>query len=115
MKAYSQDLRDRVILLYKTGQYTKTLLSQIFELAYQTVCSWIKRYEETNDYSSRQHLQSGRKARFTDKDKILEFLANNPDSQGIEIRDGVAPELPMSTFYDTLYRLDITYKKRAKV
>jgi transposase len=115
MRAYSQDLRIRVIELYSTGGYTKTALTKIFKLAYQTVFTWIKRYEESNDYSSKQHIQVGRNPRFTDKNKIVDFLINNPDSQGIDIRDALAPELPMSTFYDTLHRMGITYKKRAKV
>jgi len=115
MKAYSQDLRDRVIELYKTKKYTKTELTKIFKLSYQTVFDWIKRYKDSNDYSSKQHIQAGRKPRFTDKKSILEFLINNPDSQGIDIRDSVASEIPMSTFYDTLKRMDITYKKRAKI
>ena len=115
MKAYSQDLRDRVIELYKTKKYTKTELTKIFKLSYQTVFDWIKRYKESNDYSSRQHVQIGRKPRFTDKKKILEFLPDHPDRQGIDIRDSVAPGIPMSTFYDTLHRMEITYKKRAKI
>jgi len=115
MKAYSQDLGDRVIELYKTKKYTKTELTKIFKLSYQTVFEWIKRYKELNDYSSKQHIQQGRKARFTDKKRVLEFLAQNPDSQGIDIRDMVAPDIPMSTFYDTLRGMGITYKKRAKI
>ena len=113
MKAYSQDLRDRVIALYKTKKYTKTELTKIFKLSYQTVFEWIKRYEESNDYSSKQHIQLGRKARFTDKKRVLEFLAQNPDSQGLDIRDALATEIPMSTFYDTLRRMRITYKKKS--
>jgi len=113
MKAYSQDLRGRLIELHKTGKYNKTELKEIFKLAYQTVRNWIKLYEEKGDYSSRQHEQKGRQARFTDKDKILEYIKNNPDSDGIEIRDAVAPLLPMSTFYNTLDRMKITYKKKS--
>ena len=109
MKAYSQDLRDRVIELYKTKKYTKTALTKIFKLSYQTVFDWIKRYNESGVYSSKQHIQSGRKK------KVLEFLSINPDSQAIDIRNSVAKSIPMSTFYDTLSRMDITYKKRAKI
>jgi hypothetical protein len=43
---------------------------------------------------------------------VLEFLKQNPDSQGIDIRDRLALEIPMSTFYDTLRRMGITYKKK---
>jgi len=46
--------------------------------------------------------------------KNLKFIENNPDSDGIAIRDAVAPELPMTTFYDTLKRMNITYKKKSQ-
>jgi len=113
VKAYSQDLRDRVILLYTSGDYNIKQLSHLFKICRQTISSWITKYKENGDYSSRQHEQSGRAARFTDKEKVIRFLESNPDAQGIEIRDAVSPELPMSTFYDTLKRMNITYKKRA--
>lgn len=113
MRAYSQDLRDRVIDLHKTFKYQIKAISALLGIERHTISSWIKRYKTDGDYSSRQHLQSGRKARFVDKEKIVEFLAANPDSQGIDIRDAVASGLAMSTFYDTLHRMKITYKKRA--
>ncbi len=115
MKAYSQDLRDRVVLTFKQGVHTRASISRMFHIGYDTVCDWINRYEMSGDYSSKQGVGCGRKQRFDDKELILQFIENNPDANGIEIRDAVAPELPMSTFYDTLKRLNITYKKRAKI
>ena len=112
MRAYSQDLRDRVINLHKTSYNIKTI-SSLLGIERHTISSWVKRYKTSGDCSSRQHLQSGRKVKFEDKEKIIKFLAVNPDSQGIDIRDAVAPGLAMSTFYDTLHRMKITYKKRA--
>jgi isfu1 transposase len=115
MKAYSQDLRDRVISLYKSGEFSKRAIAKLLKLAYQTVFEWIKRYKQTGDYKSRQHCQVGRKPRFIDKESVLKFLIDNPDSDGVDIRDSLAAELPMSTFYDTLPRMNITYKKRTKI
>ena len=115
MKAYSQDLRDRVIDLYKTSKYKITVISNLLKLDRHTVSAWIKRYKENMDYSSRQHCQTGRKPRFIDRKSVLKFLSENPDSEGIDIRNSLAPELPMSTFYDTLHRMAITYKKRTKI
>ena len=88
-------------------------ISKQLMLSYQTVCEWIKRYQQDGDYSSKQGVGCGRAVRFMDKEKILEYLELNPDANGIEIRDSVAPELPMSTFYDTLARLKISYKKKS--
>ena len=113
MKAYSQDLRDRVISAYKTGKYKITELSELFSICRQTISTWVASYNHNGDYSSKQHIQTGRKPRFTNKEKVLEFLSNNPDSDGHDIRDRVMLGLPMSTVYDTLKRMKITYKKRA--
>tara|TARA_B110000211_G_C13934650_1_gene488767 strand:- start:574 stop:915 length:342 start_codon:yes stop_codon:yes gene_type:complete len=113
MKAYSQDLRDRVVLRYNTGKYKITELAKLFNICRQTISAWVLRYKETGDYSSKQHIQTGRKPRFTEKEKVLEFLLTNPDSEGVGIRDRVMVGLPMSTVYDTLRRMKITYKKRA--
>lgn len=112
MKAYSQDLRTKVIETYKEGLLNKKQISTLFKVCYDTACDWIHRYQTTGDYSSKQGVGCGRKIRFDDKDSVLNFIEKNPDANGIEIRDGVAPELPMSTFYDTLDRLGITYKKK---
>ena len=115
MKAYSQDLRDRVISAYKTGRYKITELAKLFSMCRQTISTWVARYKHNGDYSSKQHIQTGQKPRFTDKEKLLEFLSNNPDSDGHDIRDVVMLGLPMTTVYDTLKRMKITYKKRAKI
>ena len=115
MRAYSQDLRDRAIDLHKTFKYKIKAISTLLSIERHTISSWIRRYQQDGDYSSKQHLQNGRKAKFADKEKIVKFLTTHPDSQGIDIRDAVAPGLAMSTFYDTLHRMKITYKKRAEI
>lgn len=112
MKAYSQDLRDKVINAHKSGITVKNKLAKLFGICRDTVRDWINRYETTGDYSSKQGVGCGREQRFTDKQKILNYLTSNPDANGIEIRDALAPELPMSTFYDTMSRFGTTYKKR---
>lgn len=114
MRAYSQDLRDKVINKYKEGTMTMTEISKLFGICYESIRDWVRRYRRDGDYSSKQGFGCGRVVRFTDKDKILEYLKLHPDANGIEVRDAVAPDLPMSTFYDTLARLEITYKKKSR-
>lgn len=112
MKAYSQDLRDRVIETYKKGEKNKTRIARIFHITRETVREWIKRYEESGDYSSKQGVNCGPAFKFTDKEAILAYIENNPDANAVEIRDALFPMCPMSTWYDTMSRLEITYKKR---
>ena len=115
MKAYSQDLRDRVIRTYLKGKHTKTELAALFQMCRGTVREWIKRYETDGDYRSKQADRSGPSCRFTDKEAVITYLSAHPDASGIEMRDHLFPGCPMSTWYDTLKRLGITYKKRAKI
>ena len=115
MKAYSQDLRDRVILTYESGEHNKRKISTIFKVGYDAVCEWIERHKKTGDYSSKQGVGCGRVPGYTDKQAILDFLEKNPDANGIQIRDALIPQMHLNTFYDTLKRLEITYKKRAKI
>ena len=114
MKAYSQDLRDRVIDLYKKYKYSRAAIGELLKLNRNTVAQWIKRYQESGDYSSKQHCQKGRQIRFNDKEKVLAYLAEYPDAEGIDIRNNVAPDLPMSTFYDALNRIGVTFKKKSR-
>ena len=112
MRAYSQDLREKVINKYKEETTTMMAISKLFGICYESIRDWVKRYKKDGDYSSKQGVGCRRAVRFTDKNKILEYLRSNPDASSIELRDAVAPDLPMSTFYDTLARLNITYKKK---
>ncbi len=114
MRAYSKDLRDRVITAHnKNTPIAK--IAELFNICKATAKDWIKRFETTGDYSSKQGTVGGTNYKFDDKECIIEFIRANPDADGIAIRNAVAPDLAMSTFYDTLKRMNITYKKRAKI
>ena len=74
MKAYSQDLRDRAIDLHENTDYSKRKISKLLKIGYQTLSEWIRRYKQTGDYSSKQHLVEGRKAQFTNKEVIIDYI-----------------------------------------
>lgn len=114
MRAYSQDLRDRVISKYKTGSYKIIELAKLFNIERHTISDWIVRYKGNGDYSSQQHLQTGRIIKFNDRAKVLEYLSINQNADAKTIRDNIAPSLAMSTFYDALARMQITYKKKSR-
>ena len=87
----------------------------MIDITRQTIASWIKRYKETGDYSSKQHLSKGREVRFNGRARVLEYLETNANADGVAVRDNITSDLPMSIFYDALVRMSITYKKRAKI
>lgn len=114
MKAYSQDLRDCVIKIHTVDNMRASKIAKLLNIGVNTVYDWIHRFKTTGDYSSKQGVGCGPEFRYSDKEAILAYLAKNPDANGIEIRNAVAPNLPMSTFYDTLARLEITFKKKSR-
>ena len=111
MKAYDQDLRDKVIYLFDSGMKRKQI-AKLLSIHYETIKSWIRRYLATGDYSSRQHLNKGVPRKFDDKKAVLSYLQSNPNALAAEMRDALAPGLALNTFRDALSRMKITYKKR---
>jgi transposase len=113
MRAYSKDLRDRVIASYNKNTPIEKIV-ETFNICKATAKDWIKRFETSGDYSSKQGSVGGPSYKFNDKERIIEFIRANPDADGIAIRDAVDPDLAMSTFYDTLKRMEITFKKKSQ-
>jgi len=111
MRAYSQDLRDRAISLFESG-YKRKQIVEMLDIHYETVKDWIRKYQKTGDYSSKQHLNKGMERKFTDKKAVLTYLENNPNALALEMRDSLSPNLPLGTFRDALLWMKITYKKR---
>lgn len=46
MRAYSQDLRDKVINKYKEGVMTMAAIAKLFGICYESVRDWVKRYKK---------------------------------------------------------------------
>ena len=61
MNAYSQDLRNKVIDLYKTGNYSRIAISKLFSMCYATICSWINQYDKTGSCDIPRPTRKGRK------------------------------------------------------
>ncbi len=47
MKAYSQDLRERIIAAVKAGQQSRPEIAETFEVSESTIDKWVKRWRDT--------------------------------------------------------------------
>ena len=99
MKAYSQDLRDRTISLFESA-YKRKQIVEMLDIHYETVKDWIRRYQKTGDYSSKQHLNKGIERKFTDKKAALTYLESNPNGLALQMHNALAPNLLLSAFRD---------------
>ena len=115
MNSYSQDLRERAVKLYITGDYSKKSLSELLSVSYKTLCGQIALYETTGSCKFAQSNKVGRKRLYEDKDAILAYLKLNPDADGKKLHNALAPHVALSCFYKTLNRLGIIYKQRDKL
>ena len=87
MNSYSQDLRERAVKLYITGDYTKKSLSELLSVSYKTLRGWIALYETTGSCKFAQSNKVGRKRLYEDKDAILAYLKLNPDADGKKLHN----------------------------
>jgi transposase len=112
MNAYSQDLRDKALEIYKTNDYTKLEISKLLNIGYTTIKAWIKQYNTTGSCKIIKSDNLGRKRKFDNKEQVLSFLKNKPDASGKEMQAALAPNISDTAFYNSLARMGITYKKK---
>lgn len=111
MNVYSQDLRNKIIALYKTGHYSRVEIANMLSMCYATVCTWITQYEATGSCDIARPIREGRKRKFDNKSLVLAYINEHPNASGKRIRAALAPDVSTSSFYDSLKRMGIIYKK----
>jgi transposase len=115
MKAYSMDLRKRVMAAYDSGKYT---LKQVAE-QFQVTARWIQQIRQRRKLEGTiaPHPQNqGRKPAFRGKqlEELDEFVRDHPDATLEEIKEHFAGKVTCSivAIHYTLKRLGWRYKKK---
>jgi transposase len=107
-KAYSMDLRQRVIDDCDSGLGTKALASK-----YQVSPAWVRRLKqhrrERGDIEARH---GGHYPRQFDRDRLAELVHERPDATLAELRDALGVRVSLSAICVALQKLGLTYKKR---
>ena len=118
MKAYSMDLRKRVLAVYDSGKYT---LKQVAE-QFQVTTRWIQQLRRRRELEGTiaPHPQNqGRKPAFRGKhlEELHEFVKHHPDATLEEIKEHFAGKITCSlvAIHYTLKRLGWRYKKKRYV
>lgn len=115
MKAYSMDLRKRVLAAYDSGKYTLKQVAERFEVTTR----WIQQLRQRRELEGTiaPHPQNqGRKPAFRDKqlEALNEFVKTHPDATLEEIQEHFASSVTCSivAIHYTLKRLGWRYKKK---
>jgi transposase len=115
MKAYSMDLRKRVMAAYDSGRYTLKQVAERFDVT----ARWIQQLRQRRKLEGTiaAHPQNqGRKPAFRGKqlEELNEFVRRQPDATLEEIKEHFAEKIICSivTIHYTLKRLGWRYKKK---
>ena len=106
LMAYSIDFRKKVLsYCERTGSITEA--SHIFQISRNTIYGWLKLKEKTGELN---HQVTGTKPRKVDRDRLKNYLTDNPDAYLTEIASefGCHP----TTIHYALKAMGYTRKKR---
>ena len=112
MKAYSDDLREKVLKALQTGQIAKDVAVR-FDVGISWVYKIRKRYKETGSYKALPRPGAPRKLTTEDLIKLEKLVKDNPSATLEELKQLSGFSVARSTIHRILREeLKITYKKK---
>jgi transposase len=108
-RAYSQDLRDRVLSAYDRGMPTKEIAE-----AFEVSRSWARRVKQTRREQGRTTPlpRGGARVVKIDMKRLAELVGKKPDSTLRELQEQLEVECCETTVCRALRRLNLTFKKK---
>jgi transposase len=117
MKAYSIDLRQKIIETNRTEMITRKGLSDRFKVSESFVGNLLKLFRETGDISPKPH-GGGHKLKLNPAQlvSLIEIVENNNDATLAELSHLLEEKeqvfVPRSTMGDLMQRLNLNRKKK---
>jgi transposase len=112
MKAYSLDLRERIVAAYEGGEGTQKELAELFGVSLSWFESLLHRWRETGSVLPKPH-GGGRQAKVTGKslERLKTLVKETPDATLEELRRKCRTQGSIMSVFRALQRLGITRKK----
>jgi transposase len=114
MRAYSLDLRERIMKAYDEGHWTVRELSERFKVGEW----WIHKLKRQRSQKGSLAPQKGRvgqprRIQKDELDRLQQYVDRHPDATLEEIREKLGVACTIITIHNTLRRLGYRYKKNA--
>lgn len=109
--AYSYDLRRKVVEAIDEGM-GKTPASQIFKISRNTINLWMRRREETGDYSAKSGYPKGYGKKIKDLEKFREFAQKHGSQTQKEMAQAWEEKISDKTIGKALSQMGFTRKKK---
>ena len=107
MRAYSMDLRERVLADCDAGQTTKPVAER-YGVSRTWVRSLKQRRRETGEIAPRK---GGNRKRKIDRARLAGLVRDDPDATLAELRERLAIRCALSSIWTVLRDLKLTFKK----
>ncbi len=111
-KAYSYDLRQKVINAIQLDGMRKSEAAQIFQLSRNTIDLWLKRQAATGDYQAKSNRPQRTVNKITDWQAFTAFAQTHADRTQAEMATLWAGEISTRSMSRALQRIGWTRKKR---
>lgn len=111
-KAYSYDLRQKVIQAIQLDGMKKSEAAQVFQLSRNTIDLWLKRQAETGDYHSRSNRPHRTSNKITDWDKFAQFAKKYGDKTQAQMAALWDSDISARTISRALQKIGLSRKKR---
>lgn len=111
-KAYSYDLRQKVMQAIELDGMKKSEASQVFNISRNTINLWFERRAATGDVQVKPKVISSPKQKITDWEKFRAFAKEHEDKTQEEMAQLWEGDISSRTISRALQRLGLTRKKR---
>lgn len=116
MKAYSQDLRERVVAAVEAGQYSQLEIATIFEVSDSTIDKWMKRWRDTRSVAALPFAGGRQRVLKTCEALLRAEVKQQPDVTLAELCEHVAAQTEVTASRSMMSRelqlLALPRKKR---
>jgi transposase len=114
MRAFSMDLRQRVIAAVEAKEGTYKVLAVRFKVSPDFIRNLVRQKRELGTLEPQTH-RCGRKPKVTaeHKEQLRELVKRRPDMTLRELRDALQLDVSLKAIWDALQTLKLTFKKAA--
>jgi transposase len=113
MRAYSADLRTRVLAAVDAGQLNRLEIATLFQVSLSWIRRLVQRRRETGTIEP-QRQRHGRLPKFDEaqQQRLCELVQEDPDATLAELRERLAVGVSVTTIWRELTKMGISLKKK---
>ena len=115
MRAYSVEIRQRIVAAVESGEHTLGALAELFSVHLSTIVRLLQRFRTTGSVQPKPHAGGPRpKLDALATARLLDLVRQQPDATLAELRDRLGIDCNSVTIFRTLKRNGITRKKKTR-